>query len=285
VGIVTIVIFPTVSWGLDARLRWTPSADTRVQGYNVYIREATKPYAMARDAGPAQRGPDGSLSWVVTGLSPATAYYIAVTAYTASRVESLLSNELSLGAPNPCVQDACASLTQCTLQNRPDGTACGVVGAAGCGSTCVAGTCAGLAEHGFSVDRLKLRRSTRFLRVAATGRFADSALFDPGTSGLEITIADDAGGALAVATVPATALRESGETIKATRGRGASPVQISRLIARRRGGDVLVKLALRIVPPPDTVPTSASVKLETGQLCLAASPADCHSRARSLSCG
>src|SRR4029453_11372416 len=157
VGILTIVIFPTVSWGLEGRLRWTPSGEPRVQGYNVYVREATRPYAVPRDAGPAQRGPDGSLSWVVTGLSPNTSSYFAITAYTATRVESLLSNELPLGAPNPCVQDVCTSLTQCTLQNRPAGTACGVAGAAGCGSTCVAGTCAGLAEQGFSGESLELR--------------------------------------------------------------------------------------------------------------------------------
>src|SRR5262245_41781387 len=92
-GFLAIMACPAASWGLEARLRWTPSSDTRVEGYYVYVREATAPYATARDAGAAQRTADGSLTWTLTGLSPDTTYYVALTAYTAERVESTLSNE------------------------------------------------------------------------------------------------------------------------------------------------------------------------------------------------
>jgi hypothetical protein len=148
------------------------------------VRQATKPYGAPVDAGAARQASGGTLDWVVSGLSSSATYFLAVSAYTASRVESPLSNELAIGSPDPCVQDTCTAPTQCTVHALPDGSACGPPGAAGCGSTCLAGTCVGLAEHGFSLDRLKLKLSDQ-MKVQINAHFATSTLFTPQTSGLE----------------------------------------------------------------------------------------------------
>jgi hypothetical protein len=40
-AICMILSTPAPSRALDARLHWSPSTDSRVQGYYVYVREAT----------------------------------------------------------------------------------------------------------------------------------------------------------------------------------------------------------------------------------------------------
>src|SRR5262245_52343035 len=116
-----LLLLPTGSWALSARLTWQPSTDSRVTGYFVYVRQATMPYGVAIDAGTPRAAGDGTLSYVVSGLSDTQTYFLALTAYTATQLESGLSNELPIGTPNPCVQDLCVSKTQCSLVNLPDG--------------------------------------------------------------------------------------------------------------------------------------------------------------------
>src|SRR5262249_14953990 len=89
---------PAQTRALDAQLRWRQSTDTRVEGYHVYVREATKPYGAPIDAGAARPASGGTLDWVVTGLSSNTTYFMAVSAYTSDGLESALSNELPLGS-------------------------------------------------------------------------------------------------------------------------------------------------------------------------------------------
>jgi hypothetical protein len=256
-----------------------------VAGYYVYVREATKPYGAPMDAGAARPASGGALDWIVTGLSSSTTYFLAVSAYTSDGLESALSNELALGSPDPCVQDSCTSPTQCTVRALPDGSACGPPGAAGCGSTCLAGTCLGLADHQASVDRLKLKRSNTQLKVLFNSHFATSTLFTPQTSGLELTLADDGGAALLDVTLGAADLTASGNVIKLLQRRGdTAPVQVRRLVIRVKDNDTFVKAQIVATSPPATLPGGATVVLSSGSLCLAGPPPACQSRAQTLTC-
>jgi hypothetical protein len=284
-AICMILSTPAQTRAFDVRLHWSPSTDSRVQGYYVYVREATKPYGAPVDAGAARQASGGTVDWIVSGLSSSTTYFVAVSAYTSSRVESPLSNELPIGSPDPCVQDTCTSPTQCTVRSLPDGSACGPPGAAGCGSTCLAGTCVGLAEHGFSLDRLKLKRSDQQLKVQVNAHFATTTLFAPQTSGLELTLADGDGNAVLDATLGAADLVASGNVMKLLRRRGdTAPVQLRRLVLRTRGADTIMKAQILAAPPPASLPDRATVALQSGALCLAAPRPECESRVRTPSC-
>jgi hypothetical protein len=276
---------PAQTRTLHARLLWSPSTDTRVEGYYVYVREATKPYGAPMDAGAARPAGGGTLDWVVTGLSSDTTYFMAVSGYTSDGLESALSNELVLGSPDPCVQDTCTSPTQCTVRALPDGTVCGPAGAAGCGSTCLAGTCLGLADHQASVDRLKLKRSNTQLKVLVKSHFATSTLFAPQTSGLELTLADDGRAAVLDATLGAADLTASGNVIKLVRRRGkTAPVQVRRLVIRVKGDVTFVKAQIVATPPPATLPAGATLVLSSGSICLAGPPPTCQARAKTVTC-
>jgi hypothetical protein len=284
-AICMILSTPAPSRALDARLTWSPSTDSRVQGYYVYVRQATQPYGAPIDAGAARQASGGTLDWVVSGLSSTATYFIAVSAYTDSRVESPLSNELPLGSPDPCVQDSCTAPTQCTVRALPDGSACGPPGAAGCGSTCLAGTCVGLDEHGFSLDRLKLKRSDKQMKVLINAHFATSTLFAPQTSGLELRLADGDGNAILDAALGAADLVAGGNVLKLPRRRDdTAPVQVRRLVLRNRDGETILKAQVVGAPPPATLPDSATIVLQSGSLCLAGPPPACESRVRTLSC-
>ena len=277
---------PAQTRALDARVRWSPSTDTRVAGYYVYVREATKPYGAPMDAGAAQPAGGGTLDWLVTGLSSNTTYFMAVSAYTSDGLESALSNELALGSPDPCVQDTCTSPTQCTVRALPDGSVCGPGGAAGCGSTCLGGTCLGLADHQASVDRLKLKRSNTQLKALVNSHFPTSTLFTPQTSGLELKLADDGGAALLDVTLGAADLTASGNVIKLVRRRGdTAPVQIRRLVIRVKGDNTFMKAQIVATPPPATLPGGATMVVSSGSICLAGPPPPlCQARAGTLSC-
>ena len=276
---------PAQTRALDAQLRWSPSTDSRVEGYFVYVRQATKPYGAPIDAGAARPASGGMLDWVVTGLSSNTTYFLAVSAYTSDGLESALSNELALGSPDPCVQDSCTSPTQCTVRALPDGSACGPPGAAGCGSTCLAGTCLGLADHQASVDRLKLKGSDTQLKVLVSSHFTTSTLFAPQTSGLELALADDGGTALLDVTLAAANLTASGNVIKRVRQRGSTaPVQVRRLVIRVKGDNTFVKAQIVATPPPATLPGAGTVVLSSGSICLAGAPPVCQAQAKTLTC-
>jgi hypothetical protein len=286
VAVFAILILPTQGRALNVRLRWTPSPDTRVQGYYVYVREATRPYGSPRDAGAPRPRRDGSIAWVLTGLSDTASYFVAVSAYTDGRVESMLSNELAIGMPNPCALDACTAPTQCTVQPLPDGSACGPVGAA-CGATCVSGVCAGLADRALTIERLRVRRRSGELKVRAKGRFVTGATFDPMTDGLELTVADRGGAMLLQASLAPADLvaNRDGSTIKSVRRRNDAPrVAVRRLLLRARDGETRWKARLVVSPAPATLPSGATVTLESGDLCLSAAAVDCQVRERTLNC-
>lgn len=107
-----------------ARIRWGASTDPRVTGYHVYVRHAGAAYGAALDAGRPAPAADGSIAYVVNGLTAGQPYYFAVTAYTATALESGLSQEAALGSTNPCAIDRCTTPTSCDIRLAADGSTC-----------------------------------------------------------------------------------------------------------------------------------------------------------------
>ena len=270
VGVFTILMLPAEGWALKAVLRWTPSPDSRMQGYYLYVREATTPYTAPRDTGAGHMEGDGSVSWAVTGLAASRTYFVAVSAYTDTRLESALSNELAIGTPDPCVRDTCTAPTQCILQALPDGTSCGPPGAI-CGATCLAGVCAGLADRVVTVNLLRMKTAGDDLNISTKGSFVTSALFDPMAAGLQLTLADPGGTTLLQTTLTPADLIASrdGSTIKSARRRDdATPGPVRRLTLRTREDETKWKAQLVVSPAPAALPTGATLTLQSGALCL-----------------
>jgi hypothetical protein len=284
--LMTLLLLPTESRALVEQLRWQPSTDSRVTGYFVYVRQATMPYGMALDAGAPRPASDGTLSYDVTGLSDSQVYFVALTAYTATNLESALSNELPIGTPNPCVQDSCVTKTQCSVTQLPDGTACGGPGAAQCGSTCLAGVCSGLSPSGFSIDSIRLRLSSGQFRVTASGRFAATPSFDPTDGGLTLALSDGNGTPLVQTTLPATAFVGSPDdsSIKLARQKSSpGPLQVRRLVFRTKNGTTRWKLRLN-APSPGSLPDASAITLQTASACLASPAVACSVRGSSATC-
>jgi hypothetical protein len=108
-----------------ARIRWSASVDPRVTGYRVYMRQAGAVYGAPLDAGRPTAAADGSLAYVVSGLTTGKSYYFAVSAYTAAPVlESRISQEIVLGSINPCTIDRCTTPTSCDIRTAADGSSC-----------------------------------------------------------------------------------------------------------------------------------------------------------------
>jgi hypothetical protein len=284
--LMTLLLLPTESRALVAQLRWQPSTDSRVTGYFVYVRPATMPYGTALDVGAPRPGSDGTLSYDVSGLSDSQVYFVAVTAHTATNLESALSNELPIGTPNPCVQDSCVSKTQCTVNQLPDGTACGGPAATQCGATCLAGVCSALSPSGFSVDSIRLRLSSARLRVTASGRFAATPSFDPAADGLTLALSDGGGTPLVQTTLPASAFVGSSDesSIKLARQKGdQAPPQDRRFVFRTKNGTTRWKLRLN-APPPGGLPAASAITLQTGSACLASAAVACTVRGSAATC-
>ena len=79
-----------------AQLTWQGAADPGVIGYRVYYGTASRSYLQRRGEG-IQLGRDES--YVVTGLTPGTLYYFAVTAFDIDFNESAYSNEATEQPP------------------------------------------------------------------------------------------------------------------------------------------------------------------------------------------
>ena len=73
-------------------LGWTASSSANVVGYNVYYGPSSRNYTNTVDAGT-------DTTAAITGLVSGATYYFAVTAYTASGMESDYSSEVSYTVP------------------------------------------------------------------------------------------------------------------------------------------------------------------------------------------
>jgi hypothetical protein len=107
----------------SVRIRWLPSSATAVIGYKVYTRVAETPYAAPEDVALPDPAADGTLAWIVGGLTAGQRYFFAVSAYTADE-ESVISEEYLFGAVDPCGVDSCLAATSCEIHPVSDGTSC-----------------------------------------------------------------------------------------------------------------------------------------------------------------
>jgi hypothetical protein len=123
-GLILRAALPDEAAAWDARVRWRPSDGTNVKGYGIYTRQAGLPYGSAVKVGLPALRPDGTMSYVVTGLEDAVTYYFTVVAYARNGGETALSNQIPVGAVDPCVIDRCESASECQLWTRDDGTPC-----------------------------------------------------------------------------------------------------------------------------------------------------------------
>jgi Fibronectin type III domain len=80
--------------GACVTLGWYPSVDTNVVGYVVYYGTISGTYTERIDVG-------DQTSATITGLTAGVTYYFAVTAYAATSVESVPSNEVAYTVPLP----------------------------------------------------------------------------------------------------------------------------------------------------------------------------------------
>jgi hypothetical protein len=73
-------------------LAW--DANAQANGYKLYYGTASGSYPDSVDTGSLTPS-GGAVRYTITGLAPGQIYYIAATAYDASKAESNLSNEVS----------------------------------------------------------------------------------------------------------------------------------------------------------------------------------------------
>lgn len=79
-----------------AALAWEAATNPNLGGYRIYYGTAPGTYLQS----PGQGVNVGNLTtYTVTGLSRATTYYFAATAYDTSNSESIFSNEVSKAIP------------------------------------------------------------------------------------------------------------------------------------------------------------------------------------------
>lgn len=124
--IVGLLVASSAGEALAARalVRWTPTADTRVVGYDVWVRPAGTTYDTAFRPTQLTSHADGSVSTVVDNLVENRSYYVAVSAFTGDGKQSPFSRELGLGPVDPCVVDRCTGKTTCDIRPASDGASC-----------------------------------------------------------------------------------------------------------------------------------------------------------------
>lgn len=83
----------------NAVLSWTASPGPNLAGYKIHQGPMGGPYNDPASGFPINVG--NVLTYEVTGLAYNTGYYLVVTAYNPSMVESAPSNEVGVNVPNP----------------------------------------------------------------------------------------------------------------------------------------------------------------------------------------
>lgn len=88
-------------------MAWDSEADPAVAGYKIHYSTVSKAvsgqYENSTDVGTATQTSSNTASYTLRGLTSSQTYYIAVTAYDKSHIESNFSNEVS-GAAAPVMR-------------------------------------------------------------------------------------------------------------------------------------------------------------------------------------
>jgi len=80
------------AWAQSVTLEWDANTESDLAGYKVYYGTASRTYGTPITLGKVT-------TYTVTGLTPGTTYYFAVTAYNTAGLESGYSNEVFATIP------------------------------------------------------------------------------------------------------------------------------------------------------------------------------------------
>ncbi len=270
----------------DALVRWQPSNDPTIVGYNVYVRPAGGMYSTPRQAGLSGRAADGTHTFRVTQLPPATTWYFAVAAYGADGTEGRLSNEVALGPTDPCVLDQCYAKTSCVILPVPDGLPCADAAADPCSELCSAGVCGAAPRSQLTTGRLLLAQGTHGVRLGGTASVPASVGADLAGSGIAVRI-EGAGGGVVYDTYLAPESLKGGANgvsfrYRAPRGTTAGLLRLS----TRRSGDV-IRVSVRAVVDgltTDGLPDQLRWMLSVGAQCASHVDMACNRGSGRMSC-
>lgn len=82
------LLFSKVGLAAQIKLAWDPNTESEVAGYRIYYGTSSKSYSGSVDVG-------NVTSYHLTGLNKGETYYISVTAYNTSGIESSYSGEVN----------------------------------------------------------------------------------------------------------------------------------------------------------------------------------------------
>ena len=202
-----LAAFTTDAAAIDARVRWIPTDDPRVAGYEVYVRPAGQHYQSGIDVGSPPPDTNGYMSYVVNGLGSGT-YHFTVMAYQGDGSRSTCPGELTMGTTDPCVVDQCC-LGNCYLEVLSDGEPCG----GDTCSVCRAGVCTGAVESALGTDVLRLSaRKSSATRMTVRGSLDPVPGVDPSESGLTLGVTDASGALFAAIVASPGAMRRASNT-------------------------------------------------------------------------
>ncbi len=105
-------LFGSHAWAQSVTLEWDPNTEPDLAGYKVYYGTAPRTYGTPITLGKVT-------TYTVTGLTPGTTYYFAVTAYNTAGLESGFSNEVFATIPlssSRCDANADGSVNALDLQ-------------------------------------------------------------------------------------------------------------------------------------------------------------------------
>jgi hypothetical protein len=290
-----VVPFSTAD-AAGARLHWLAPSGQPIAGYHVYVRPAGAPYGVPIDAGLPSPNTDGAIPFDVDGLAGEQTYYFAVASYTAEGYESLLSQELSLGAVEPCVVDRCLSRGVCDFGTADDGTMCNRLDVCGepgachdpCATAgvCQSGMCQPCARGTLDTKRVAVRDRRTGTALTVKAMLDPNGPVDPRSSGVAVAFAN-LDGVLHRMAVPGTSIaanrKETGFKLLKSR---ESTHEIDRLRMRlRRKGDISVSVKATAGALDTALDTSLlGWGVQVGDVCASTLDLDCQSRLESLSC-
>ena len=89
-----ILSFPLFTHAAQVTIGWDASTDPSVTGYKLYYGTSSRNYHAVIEAG-------NKTTCTISGLPDGSTYYLAVTSYYASGIESLYSDEVVYNSANP----------------------------------------------------------------------------------------------------------------------------------------------------------------------------------------
>jgi hypothetical protein len=290
----------------DARLRLQPPAEPSVAGYVVYVRKAGEEYGEVRDVGLPTPAPDGSLSVHLRGLEVRATYYLAAASYTASRLESGLSNELGIGYVNVAsvVDSDGDGLTDATEdvnlnqvvdigETDPENPDTDGDGAPDGDDVC-RGTPSDTAVDTdgcpfcleLQVRKMAFRAARKEYVLRGRGTIVGLPAFDPVSADLTFELTDAAGASFYRAEVPGAAFRTArrGRILRfvddpqdSTSSPGTNGLQA--VILKARGGELIVTMRAVVSSAPDALEVpSIAWMIQAGNVCARKANLNCAAR-------